>query len=98
MARKPVKVVFRSRPLIMAVVMLLVITATVGMVTLQNSLDNSRSQFEAMRQQAAALEAANAELSANIAELGTIDSAIRIAEEELGLVDPDTIIFTPAND
>lgn len=98
MARKPVKVVFRSRPLIMAVVMLLVITATVGMVTLQNALDNSRSQFEAMRQQAAALEAANAELNANIAQLGTVDSAIRIAEEELGLVDPDTIVFTPAID
>lgn len=98
MATKPVKVVFRSRPLIMAVVMLLVITATVGMVTLQNALDNSRSQFEAMRQQAAALEAANAELNANIAQLGTVDSAIRIAEEELGLVDPDTIVFTPAID
>lgn len=98
MTRKPVKVVFRSRPLIMAVVMLLVITATVGMVTLQNALDNSRSQFEAMRQQAAALEAANAELNANIAQLGTVDSAIRIAEEELGLVDPDTIVFTPAID
>ena len=51
-----------------------------------------------LRQQAAALEADNAELSDNIASLGSIESVIRIAGEILGLIDPDSVIFAPDND
>lgn len=98
MAKKNVKLVFRSKPIVMALVMVMVISATVGVVLLHNAVDNHQTQYEAMRLQAAALEAANAELTANISSLGSLESAIRIAEEELGLVCPDTIVFTPAND
>lgn len=98
MAKRPVKVVFRTKPRVMAVVMAMVIVATVALVGLQGSLAESRSQFEAMRLQAAALEAANQELISNIDDLGSVESAIRIAEEELGLVCPDTVVFAPEID
>lgn len=98
MAKKPVKLVYRSKPIVMAIVMVLVIGATIGVVTVHNALDNSISQYDAMRLHAAALEAANAKLTTDISALGSVESAIRIAEEELGLVCPDTVVFTPANE
>lgn len=98
MAKRPVKLVLRSNPVIMAIVLAAVIIATVATVCLQNSLEDSRSQYEAMRLQAAALEAANEELISDISDLGSVESAIKIAEEELGLVCPDTVVFTPAID
>ena len=97
MAKRPVKLVFRSSRVIMAIVLVAVIFATITVVALQSSLQESKNQFEMMRQQAAALEAANDELEADIGALGSVESAIEIAEEELGLVSPDTVIFTPGN-
>ena len=50
-----------------------------------------------LRQQAAALDQRNDELRQDIDALGTTDSIREIAQEELGLVDPDTIIFERAD-
>ena len=50
-----------------------------------------------LRQQAAILDQRNDELRRDIDELGTTDSVRKIAQEELGLVDPDTIIFENAD-
>ena len=98
MAKRPVKLVFRSKPAIMAIVLVAVISAAVAVVSLKSSLKESRSQYEQLRQQAADLEAANKELNEDIAGLGSVESAIEIAGDELGLVLPGTVIFTPAID
>ncbi len=98
MAKRPVKLVFRSNKVIMAVVLVAVICSTVAVVTLQNYLEESKNQFELLRQQAAELEEQNKELTSDIEGLGSVESAIEIAEEELGLVDPDTVVFTPETD
>ena len=50
-----------------------------------------------LRQQAAALDQHNDELREDIDGLGTTDSIREIAQQELGLVDPDTIIFERAD-
>lgn len=50
-----------------------------------------------LRQQAAALDQHNDELREDIDALGTTDSIREIAQQELGLVDPDTIIFERAD-
>ena len=50
-----------------------------------------------MRQYAITVEGDNQELDQRIKELGTIDSALRIAMEELGLVLPDSFVMTPGN-
>lgn len=98
MAKKPVKLVFRSKPIIIVLVMVLLIGATIGVVAMNTALEAGRERYEELRQQAAALEADNAELSDNIASLGSIESVIRIAGEILGLIDPDSVIFAPNND
>ena len=98
MARRPVKLVFRSKPIIIVLVMVLLIGATIGVVAMNTALEAGRERYEELRQQAAALEADNAELSDNIASLGSIESVIRIAGEILGLIDPDSVIFAPDND
>lgn len=98
MAKRPVKLVFRSHPVIMAIILVLVICATVAVVSVQSSLDECQDRFALLRLQAAALESENEELTADIDGLGSVESAIEIAEEELGLVCPDTVIFNPAID
>ena len=50
-----------------------------------------------LRQQAVVLDQRNDELRQDIDALGTTDSVRKIAQEELGLVDPDTIIFERAD-
>ena len=48
---------------------------------------------EALHSEAAELENANSELDKKIDALGTIQSVIDIAREELGLVEPGTVFF-----
>lgn len=98
MAKRPVKLVFRSHPAIMAIILVLVILATIAVVSVQSTLDECQNRFEMLRLQAAALESENETLASDIDNLGSIESAIKIAEEELGLVCPDTVIFNPAID
>ena len=47
--------------------------------------------------QAIALEQENSRLQQAIDQLGTIQGIAYIAKEQLGLVDPDTIIIEPEN-
>ena len=74
-----------------------VVLCTVTLVTLHASIENARSQYEAMRIQAAVLVESNAMLDDRINDLGSVDSVILIAMEELGLVLPDTTIFDQGN-
>ena len=54
-----------------------------------------RSQVEDLRQEAAALEQENRELQEKINALGSVQSVQDIAREELGLVDPNTVMIQP---
>jgi hypothetical protein len=67
------------------------------MVVLQVNIETSRNRYQAMRQYAMTLEGDNADLDQRIQELGSVESALRIAMEELGLVLPDSVIVTPGN-
>ncbi|MBQ8579675.1 MAG: hypothetical protein IJ448_03165 [Oscillospiraceae bacterium] len=64
---------------------------------LHGSIQNNRSQYEAMRIQAVMLEGENADLTNRIQNVGTVEGIELIAREELGLEFPDTIVFTPDN-
>lgn len=86
----------RSSPLVKCVVLAMIVLSTAALIALGAAIQTERQQTEALRQQAAWLEQENQRLDKSIAELGTVQSVKRIATEKLGLVDPDTIIFTPA--
>lgn len=56
----------------------------------------AQQQTEALKAKAALLEQENQKLSESIDRLGSVASMEEIAQDELGLADPDTIIFQPA--
>ncbi len=96
--KKPVKLVLRKSSLLTkAAILAVVVLSTVALVNLKGSLEQAESQFEALRHQAAILEAQNQQLSERIENLGSVESAIRIAMEELGLIPPDSTVLDPGN-
>lgn len=99
MAKRKYRVVFRkTSPLMKTLILVMVLLCTVALVTLHAINEQNRSQYEAMRQQAAALEENNQTMMQQIDEMGSLESVIRIAMEKLGLVLPDTTLFDTDND
>ncbi len=91
-----VKLVVRhSRPLTKVVALCAVVFSTVALLTLRGAILESEARSESLLAQAMELEQQNQELEVRINELGTVQSTRRIAREELGLVDPDTVIIVP---
>lgn len=99
MAKRKVRLELRRSPLLMKIVLLAVIVlSTVALITLSGALASTRENTEALRLQAAELEQENSRLQQYIDELGTVKGIIRIAQEELGLVEPGSIVFDPVED
>lgn len=99
MAKRKYRVVFRkTSPMVKAVILAAVLLCTVALVTLHATIEQSRNQYEAMRQQAATLEETNQNILHQIDDMGSLESVIRIAMERLGLVLPDTTIFDTETD
>jgi len=93
-----IRLVFkRSSPLLKCVVLATIVLSTAALITLRASILEVKARTEALRAQAAELELSNQQLQERIDELGTIQSIIHIAGEKLGLVDPDTTFFRPAD-
>ena len=93
-----IRIIFRrTSPLMKCVVLTTVIACIVAMITLRVSIQQSRQRRADLEQQAIQLVQENKALTQNIAKLGTVESVKRIAETELGLVDPNTQFFTPGN-
>ena len=85
----------RSRILTKVVVLVAVLLSIATLTTLLLAIHSTRSQTEALRTEAAQLEHENSRLELYIQELGTIKGIIRIAQEELGLVEPGSVIIQP---
>lgn len=99
MAKRKYRVVFRkTSPLMKTLILVTVLLCTVALVTLHAINEQNRNQYEAMRQQAAALEEDNQSIMQQIDEMGSLESVIRIAMERLGLVLPDTTLFDTDKD
>jgi len=87
----------RSSTLLKCAVLTAIVLSTVAMVTLRTSIRQEQEKSEALRTQAAGLEQANSQLHEDIDQLGTVQGIKDIANEKLGLVDPDAIFFTPVD-
>ena len=87
----------RTSTLNKVVIAAAVVLSSITLLSLQLVQWEAEENLADLRQQAAALEQSNNELRQDIDELGTADSIREIAQEELGLVDPDTIIFENAD-
>ena len=85
----------RSHPLTKVVVIALILVCTAALITLSWSGNQLRREIAELRTEAAQLEAENAELKEKIDKLGSVEGVEIIAEEELDMVDPDTIVIDP---
>lgn len=99
MAKKhPVKLVLRkTNPVTKAAILAAAVLSVVALVALYSAIDQVQTQYEAMRIHAMALESGKTQLETKIDDLGTLESALRIAMEELGLTFPDSAIYIPGN-
>ena len=82
----------RSTKIMLIVAILFAMTA---LIALRMAITDLNNREEDLRQKAAALEQDNKDLQENIGILGSVQSIIQIARDELGLVDPDTVILGP---
>lgn len=90
------KVTLRTSPLALKVALTLLIIFSMGALTALRWVHlNLRQEISDMRQEAAAIETENEKLQDQIGALGSVNSIEDIAEEELGLVDPHTVLIDP---
>ena len=82
----------RSTKIMLIVAILFAMTALIMLRMAITDLDN---RTEDLRKKAAAMEQENKDLQENIGILGSVQSIIQIARDELGLVDPNTVILGP---
>lgn len=85
----------RSSMLTKAVLLSVVAFSTAALLALNAALVSIRQDTEDLRNQAMELEQQQQDLENRIDQLGTDDSTKQIAKEELGLVEPGTIIINP---
>lgn len=85
----------KTSPVTKAAIVAAVVLSVVALAALYGTIDQLQNQYDALRQQAMELESGNGVLQQYIDELGTLESAIRIAMEELGLTFPDSVIYVP---
>ena len=87
----------RSSRLTKLAVCAAIVLSTATLLVLRSSTLDAQAKADALRDQAAQLEQENNRLEDQIDDLGSVDSVEQIAQEELGLVDPNTVIIKPEN-
>ena len=91
-----IKVVYRrSKPLTKVVVIVLIIVCTLSLITLRVTSHRMKTEIDQLRSEAAQLEADIARLKQLIGNQDSVEGVEYIAENELDLVDPDTVILDP---
>ena len=93
---KKVKVEIRPTSNILKIILtVLILFSIVALIALRWVHNGILTQIDELKEEASELEYANEELDQKTQELGSVQSIEDIANEELGLVDPDTILIDP---
>ena len=94
-----VQLVYRRSQTATKIVVILAIVLSIGaLITLRLTTSDLQAQNKALQAQAADLAAANEALEEDIGNLGSVQSVMDIAEDELGLVQPGTVVYQPESD
>lgn len=93
---KKVKVEVRPTSNILKIILtVLILFSIVALIALRWVHNGILTQIDDLKEEASELEYANEELEEKTQELDSVQSIEDIAQEELGLVDPDTILIDP---
>ena len=96
---KKFRVEFRSSStLLKIVVAVLIVFSLSALLALSWMHSGVREQIQAQKDAAADLEQENRDLQEKIDNLDSVQGVQDIARDELGLVDPDTIVIQPETD
>mgnify|MGYP006864432549 CR=1 FL=1 len=94
--QKQVKVEVRPASNILKIILiLLILFSIVALIALRWVHNGILTQIDELKDEASGLEYANEVLDQKTEDLGSVQSIQDIAKEELGLVDPDTIVIDP---
>ena len=74
-----------------------ILFSCVGLLLLHSAIVRMEDANAELTAQAAGLEQENTTFDRNIHTLGTVQGVIQIAQDELGLVPPDTVLIQPGN-
>lgn len=85
----------RSKKLTVVMIVIAIVLSMGALTALHLSKTALENHTADLRDKAAHLEAENAELEEDIKQVDSVQGLVEIAEEELGLVQPDTIFFKP---
>ena len=93
---KNVKVEVRPASNILKILLIvLILFSIVALIALRWVHNGILTQVDELKEEASGLEHANQVLDQKTGELGSVQSIQDIAKEELGLVDPNTILIDP---
>ena len=93
---KNAKVVVRRSPATLKIALIvLILLSMAALFALRWVHTGILAETENLRDTAAELEEANADLQQKTEDIGSVQSVKDIANEELGLVDPNTVIINP---
>ena len=87
----------RSSTLTKTVVLVAVVLSMAALLTLGAAINNYRAQAQALKDQAAQLEQENGQLEDKTDKKGTLEGLLEFAQDFLGLVDPNSVIFGSGN-
>ena len=91
-----IKLVYRRSSLALKIlVLVMILVSTAALIALRVTLNGYQAQSDVLQSRAAQLQQENEALEEDIAALGSKDSIKEIAQEELGLVDPESKFFSP---
>lgn len=85
----------RAHPLTKTAVGALLVLSIAALLALAWTGSNLRKEIQEMRQEAQRLETENADLREKTDDPDAVDAMEAVAEDELDMVDPDTIIIDP---
>ena len=85
----------RSKPITKIAVIAAIALSTVALLTLRIVQTGIEEETREMQEQIGQLLEENEELERKKQDVGSVQSYMEIAEEELGYVDPDTTFYEP---
>jgi len=94
----PQKVKVQVRPasnILKIILIVLILFSIVALVALRWVHNGILTEIADLKKEASGLEYSNEELERKTEEIGSVQSIQDIAQEELGLVNPDTILINP---
>ena len=90
------KVRLRTAPVKLKAALVLLIVLSMGALLALRWVHNGiQAETRRKTEQAAAMEGANADLQEKIDSIGSVQSIRQIAQDELGLAYPDTVLIHP---